>query len=541
MGSLSRFDIEGLKRDYNLSSFVETGTFEGDAVDIASKSSFFPIFSVELIPKYWDLAVRRFSSKEDTINILLGSSIDRLPDIIPNLQGPTLWWLDAHLPSSYGVKSNSIEETFPLETELRFMAASRDLSKDVIIMDDLRIYEQGPFGHGNAPAERAYYQSGAGFIEDILGKTHNCTKIYEDEGYIVCTPRGENTKEEVTKNVKFDPKQKIYVICETGAVGDTIATFPILKILSDKGHIEKLFIDKRYIELYRVVFPLDIIVDLKDAMTIIPRNKVTPDIPKHVINPKTGEACFLSYPLKQNIPVVHSNNKNGLLPLHASLVDGFSAAIANVILRETERDYPFISQDKLPINPLKGKKYVVVSYGATTEHRKMLPEVFIDLKRYFIEKGYEIVLLGKKDHQLAVSDSHLTVTPQFDGIDSVGCIDMIDKTTLLESLSILHDAALMIGVDGGLMHLAGCTDIPIVGGFTTVDPHYRTIYRHNTYGWRFYPVKADSDCKFCQTDTWATYGINFHVCNHPNKTKECMYSLTSSKWIEQIEKALSEG
>jgi len=534
MGSLSRFDIEGLKRDYNLSSFVETGTFEGDAVEMASQTSFFPIFSIELVPKYWDLSVKRFSGKEDSINILLGSSKERLPDIIPNIQGSALWWLDAHLPSLCGMRVDSIEDKFPLETELRFMAASRDLSKDVIIIDDLRIYEEGPFKAGNSPKIYTFYQSGAGFIEDILGKTHICTKMYEDEGYVVCTPK------EVAKNLKFDPKQKVYILCETGAVGDTIATFPILKILSEKGHIEKLFIDDRYMDLYKVVFPENILVHLKDAMTIIPKNKVTSDIPKSVINPKTGEACFLSYPIKPGVPVVHSASKQGLLPLHASLIDAFSATIANVILKETEKDYPFISPDKLPVNPMSGRKYAVISYGATTEHRKMLPEVFIDIKKYFIERGYEVVLLGKSDHKLAVMDTEI-VTPKFDDLDATGCVNMIDKTTLLESLSILHGASIMVGVDGGLLHLAGCTDIPIVAGFTTVDPHYRTIYRHKTYGWKFYPVGADSNCKYCQTDTWASYGISFHECNHPGRTKECMYSLTSDKWIAQIEKALSEG
>jgi ADP-heptose:LPS heptosyltransferase len=337
--------------------------------------------------------------------------------------------------------------------------------------------------------------------------------------------------------MKFNPRQKIYVICETGALGDTVATFPILKILVERGHIEKLFVDDRYLDLYKLVFPSEIIVRMRDAITIVPREQITPDIPREVINPRTGDAQYLSYPLLPNIPVVHSMNQATLLPIHAHLVDSFSAAIANCILKENEKDYLYIDKNKLPPNPVKVPKYIVISYGSTTEHRKMLPEVFLELKEYFLAKGYDVVLLGKKDHELAVGGVALT-HPKFDDIDAEGCIDLIDKTTLPESLAIMHEASLVLGVDGGLIHLAGMTDAPVVAGFTTVDPYYRVIYRHGKRSWKFYPVESDSDCRYCQTSTFATYGINFHICN--TRLLDCMKSLTADKWIEQIKKALGE-
>ena len=334
--------------------------------------------------------------------------------------------------------------------------------------------------------------------------------------------------------MKFNPKQKIYVLCETGALGDTIATFPTLKILSDRGHIEKMFVDERYLDLYRVVFPDHLIVRLKDAMTTIPRAQVTQDIPRSVINPQTGDACFLSYPIDPRIPVVHTMSQNGLTAIHASLVDGFSATITNSILKEWEKDYPRVVKSKLPDNPLplNDRPYAVIAYGATTEHRKMLPEAFVGIRDFLIRNNYHVVLLGKRDHQLSVMGGGTLTAPSFEGIDTTGCVDLLDKTTVLEALSIMSDAKVVIGVDGGLIHLAGMTDTAIVAGFTTVDPYYRPIYRHGIKNWRMQLVEPTSECLYCQTNTFATYGINFHICN--TGTKECMNSLTADSWIRRL-------
>ena len=337
--------------------------------------------------------------------------------------------------------------------------------------------------------------------------------------------------------MKFDPRQKIYVICGTGALGDTCATFPTLKLLADRGHIEKMFVDDRYWDLYRLIFPAEIMVRLKEATTIIPREKITPDIPESVINPRTGDAQFLNYPCLPGIPVIMTMDPTRLSPIHAHLVDSFSATIANCILKEEEKDYPYIDEAYLDVNPVKVPKYVVISYGSTTEHRKMLPEVFWELKEYFLARDYDVVLLGKRDHELAVGGIELT-RPKFDDLDKEGCLDLIDKTSITESLSVLHNADLILGVDGGLIHLAGMTDTPIVAGFTTVDPYYRVIYRHGVRGWKFYPVEPDSECRYCQTSTFCSFGIQFHICN--TRTKECMLSLTADKWIRQIDRALED-
>lgn len=186
MGSLRHFDIKKLKDEYGLKTFVETGTWKGDAVEFAYQCGYSPIYSIELKEEFWVNAVNRFKSKQDII-ILQGTSLDRLKDIL-HLLGPTLYWLDAHLQDSYGL-SKDMTDRFPLEKELRYISSHKNIEKDVFLIDDLRIYEEGHFTAGNVHRKDKCPKEGISFIEDILGKSHDCSKSYDDHGYVVCTPK----------------------------------------------------------------------------------------------------------------------------------------------------------------------------------------------------------------------------------------------------------------------------------------------------------------------------------------------------------------
>ena len=67
---------------------------------------------------------------------------------------PTLWWLDAHFPGAdygdagYGAEED-IDKRLPMEKELKIMVQNRDLSNDIIFMDDLRIYVDRDFVAGS--------------------------------------------------------------------------------------------------------------------------------------------------------------------------------------------------------------------------------------------------------------------------------------------------------------------------------------------------------------------------------------------------------
>lgn len=188
MGSLTAFNLLELKTRYNLTAFVETGTWRGDGVECARKAGFETIYSIELHREFFEKACTRFQTFSH-IKIIQGTSLDGLPqifDVIANRS--VLWWLDAHLQDVYGM-SAKMTERFPLEDELALISKFRDIANDLFIMDDLRIYEDGPFAHGSCHTHQKCSKPGIGFVYTYLGNTHTIEKRYEHEGYIVATPR----------------------------------------------------------------------------------------------------------------------------------------------------------------------------------------------------------------------------------------------------------------------------------------------------------------------------------------------------------------
>jgi len=192
VGKLSKFNIADLKLKYDLTAFVETGTWKGDAVEFARTLGFGNIYSIELHTDFWEKACQKFAAFP-YIKILQGTSIDNISSILSLiLPNKTLWWLDAHLHDTYGL-DKAMTDRFPLEKELQLISRSRDISGDVFIIDDLRIYEDGNFACGLCPKAHQNPVRGIDFVFTSLGKTHTIMRRYEDEGYIVCLPK-ENTK-----------------------------------------------------------------------------------------------------------------------------------------------------------------------------------------------------------------------------------------------------------------------------------------------------------------------------------------------------------
>jgi ADP-heptose:LPS heptosyltransferase len=111
----------------------------------------------------------------------------------------------------------------------------------------------------------------------------------------------------------------------------------------------------------------------------------------------------------------------------------------------------------------------------------------------------DVVLLGASqiDHS-----SEFQVKGEFnESIRSELTEDLRDKTTLTEAMEILSQARAVVGVDNGLLHLASCSDVPVIWGFTSVDPKHRIPVRNNVAGYNAYTVvpSAGLNCRFCQS------------------------------------------
>ena len=71
--------------------------------------------------------------------------------MLNEIDGPALIFLDAHFPGAGYVRtefktdSYSIEDTLPLEQELKLISEWKYAKDSVIVVDDLRIYKPGNY------------------------------------------------------------------------------------------------------------------------------------------------------------------------------------------------------------------------------------------------------------------------------------------------------------------------------------------------------------------------------------------------------------
>lgn len=190
MGYLRKFDIERIKNEYRLEAFVETGTGMGESVKFASQY-FDKCYTCEI-----DNETFKKTAKINGVIQYSCNSVYFLKNIINHHIGTyrCLFWLDAHFPGSivsgvfYNERKNK-DITLPLEKELQTIVEFKNVLNDYFLIDDLRIYEDGEFYSGNWKNRKKYGEDGIIFIYQLLKKTHNITKNYQDEGYVICKPK----------------------------------------------------------------------------------------------------------------------------------------------------------------------------------------------------------------------------------------------------------------------------------------------------------------------------------------------------------------
>ena len=117
-----------------LKNFIETGTFQGDMVE-AQRKNFHKLVTIELGDTLYETAKRRFAGY-DHVHVLHGDSATLLPEAIRLVEGPVLYWLDAHY--SRGVTARGDREA-PILKELSIIAAQGQPG-DAILIDDARLF-----------------------------------------------------------------------------------------------------------------------------------------------------------------------------------------------------------------------------------------------------------------------------------------------------------------------------------------------------------------------------------------------------------------
>ena len=152
-------------------AFVETGTYWGQTT--ARLAPYFKLLhTIELDPELYKLASRRFAS-DPKIHVHFGDSGSELPRILEALDGPVLFWLDAHRAGSMSSGGDYV----PIFAELDAIARHKRANDHVIVVDDAQ-YFVGTQGYPTVEAVRSHAQS-LGFRNYNL---HAFVMIFDNRG-----------------------------------------------------------------------------------------------------------------------------------------------------------------------------------------------------------------------------------------------------------------------------------------------------------------------------------------------------------------------
>jgi len=124
---------ELLKRFKTGETFIETGAYDGRAVQQALDCGFENALSVEVSGKYWAMCTERFLGNPH-VRVALGDSLEHLPRFVAEQEDIATIWLDSHVQEGWQGKV-----AVPLLQELDIIAKHSFRRDHTILIDDRRL------------------------------------------------------------------------------------------------------------------------------------------------------------------------------------------------------------------------------------------------------------------------------------------------------------------------------------------------------------------------------------------------------------------
>ena len=195
MGDLQQHNLQSFIQDYNCKQFVETGTGKGTGLSYACSFPFESLYSIEIVPELYEHCVQVFKSDE-RVSLIHDNSLDGLRTILSSLSDdPTFFWLDAHFPGAdfhfndYDHMKDEKHLHMPLVDEIKLIHSSRPNCADVYIIDDLHLYEDGPFEIHMPEFIEKYGNKDITPATDLLKDTHVFIRDRRHQGFLIFIPK----------------------------------------------------------------------------------------------------------------------------------------------------------------------------------------------------------------------------------------------------------------------------------------------------------------------------------------------------------------
>lgn len=322
----------------------------------------------------------------------------------------------------------------------------------------------------------------------------------------------------IRKRTDTLPVRECHILNNLCGIGDVVASLPTFKWL------ERTAKERKFKYIVFTYFKEDLFDYFFD-----PASEVIKFLPIEKMNKSsayrngqwTGLKSFHLYPTT----------------LHCHAVDYVPVFVADYNLRGAERNYPRFPVEKVNLDKFEidFSNCIALSVTATQKIKQFFPEAVRDVAAWIKSNtSFQPLFLGSSK----LINEHLKLFSYLpEGTDTSIGINLINKTTVPEAVAILSKVKCIVGMDGGMIHLAGMTDTPIVCGYTHTRPEDKMPVRNGFTGWNCFPVTPEDslDCRFCMYSRKAVHE-DFSYCMYDDY--KC--ALTGPQFIAQLERVISE-
>lgn len=304
------------------------------------------------------------------------------------------------------------------------------------------------------------------------------------------------------------------------ALGDGIASLPAIAWARDNHHIDMrmtVWAPKHMLELFEHLLG-------RPGLSFMPLDQF--QMVRKKGDDKLAGAC-----------VINTVQSNTVTRNRFDMVD---YAFATLLDRQpdTMQEKNYLYTASLGVRPHEAP-YVVLPVGATNDTCVFRSDLLRSVIEWLLANDYKPVLTGNHNTHVHTTEPQpklLVVKDKVSELPSdivTACLDLRNTLDLMQLRDWCGHAAAVVGVDGGTLHLAGTTEVPIVYGMTRVAPRHRSIVRHDVFNWNLIHVEPrDLECSGCQSNWTLIFGHDFAKCFYGDA--KCVDLLHPDDFIEAM-------
>lgn len=286
---------------------------------------------------------------------------------------------------------------------------------------------------------------------------------------------------------------KVGIRIGTAALGDTIASIPSIRKVSEAYNNKPLTIFTSYPSLFKNhplvanALPLD---DPKDEYHMY-----------NTFNHLAGKEYQLG---RQLVSFRHQNMD----------IRQFHAVSLGFTLTSDEMETDLYSEEEIDLG---FNNYVLIHPTKTWASRTWDQENWQNLVDILNKEGIPVVAIGKEttEHGFGITEK-----PVMDIKIGLGVNLMNNKNISLANIRWMmnNQTKVLVTMDTGILHLAGTTDVHILQLGSSIHPKYRAPYRKGSQNYKYVCVKGSCN-EFCASNMKYNVKIHHNIQGNPPLSK----------------------